>query len=76
MIQIFFLPLFTALKSWKGGLLGIKSRGMKLTATFDRRNGLLLVQHFVEDDPLDKVARHELAIERGMNPDELVYKAI
>src|SRR5438105_2021790 len=45
-------------------------------AAADERDVVHLVQHLVIDDPLYEEARHELAVERGMDADEAILDRV
>src|SRR5688572_16720882 len=49
---------------------------MELAAAVDDGDVVNLVEHLVIDDPLEEVARHEAAIERGVDADEPVFDGV
>ena len=57
-------------------LLCQEGLGVELAAPVHHRDVVLLVQHLVVDDPLDEVARHEGAVQRGVDADQAVLDRV
>src|SRR5262245_40792772 len=71
-IEVLALPLFGLLVIQETSLLAAKFRGMHIPAPMHILTWDELVQHLMEDDVFDHVARHKRLVQKAMDADQPV----
>jgi hypothetical protein len=71
-VQVLALPLFCLLVIQKSSLLAAKFRGVHIPAPVNVLTWDELVQHLVEDDVFDNVARYKCLVQEAVDADQPV----
>src|SRR5262249_28104347 len=75
-VEVAALPQTSLFVKLETSLICEKRLGVKLAPAVLHADVVDLVQHLVEHDPRDEEPRHELAIERAMDPDQAIFDGV